>query len=160
MQDYIQDDYAQTALALAESLVERYPGDAGLLQLLGDAWQGMGAQRRLAVEELSNSDKRQIRRDRVRKTRAQRLAEQLATADGQDAYADNLGRAEHAYRGVLAVDAEFAAAHRGLGEVYEQLGRNRDAAEQYLAYVRAAPAAADRSIVVGKLRTLSAKLKE
>jgi predicted Zn-dependent protease len=160
VQDYIQDDYAQTALALAESLAERYPSDPRLVQLLGDAWQGMGGQRRLAVEELSNSDKRQIRRDRVRKTRAQRLAEQLATEDGQKAYVDNLGRAEDAYRRVLAIDAGFAAAHRGLGEVYEQLSRNREAAEQYLTYVRAAPEAADRSIVVGKLRTLSAKLKE
>jgi predicted Zn-dependent protease len=160
VQDYIQDDYAQTALALAESLVERYPNDPRLVQLLGDAWQGMGGQRRLAVDELSNSDKRQIRRDRVRKTRAQRLAEQLANEDGRQAYADNLARAEDAYRRVLATDASFAAAHRGLGEVYEQLSRNREAAEQYLTYVRAAPEAADRSIVVGKLRTLSAKLKE
>jgi predicted Zn-dependent protease len=160
VQDYIQDDYAQTALALAESLLERHPDDARLTLLLGDAWQGMGAQRRLVVDELSDSDKRQIRKDRARKTRAQRLAEQLTTEEGQKAYAENLGRAEDAYRRTLALDASAAAAHRGLGEVYEQLARNREAAEQYLAYVRAVPEAADRPIVFGRLRALSAKLKE
>lgn len=160
VQDYIQDDYAQTALALAESLVERYPDDPRLLYLLGDAWQGMGAQRRLDVDELTDSDKRHIRRDRARKTRAQRLAEQLAAEGGQEAYAENLARAEDAYRRVLALDAGFSEAHRGLGEVYEQLSKNREAAEQYVVYVRAAPEAADRPIVVGRLRTLTAKLKE
>ncbi|HEX5048529.1 MAG TPA: M48 family metalloprotease [Gammaproteobacteria bacterium] len=160
VQDYIQDDYAQTALALAESLLERHPDDPRLLLLLGDAWQGMGAQRRLAASELSNADKKQIRRDRARKTRAQRLAEQLVTEDGQKAYAENLARAEDCYRRALAADAALAAAHRGLGEVYEQLARNRESAEQYLAYVRAVPEAADRPIVVGRLRALSAKLKE
>jgi predicted Zn-dependent protease len=160
VQDYIQDDYAQTALALSESLLERHPDDPRLLLLLGDAWQGMGAQRRIAVDDLTNADKKQIRRDRARKTRAQRLAEQLATEDGQKAYAENLARAEDAYRRALAADATLAEAHRGLGEVYEQLARNRDSAEQYLAYVRAAPEAPDRPIVVGRLRSLTVKMKE
>ncbi len=44
IEDYVQDDFPHTAVALAESLVERYPNDVELLQLLGDAWQGMGAQ--------------------------------------------------------------------------------------------------------------------
>ena len=65
VQDYIQDDYPHTAFALAESLVERYPGDPRIRQLLGDAWQGLGAQTRIDPAELSNSDKRQNRRERV-----------------------------------------------------------------------------------------------
>ena len=47
------------------------------------------------------------------------------------------------------MDPSFAAAHRGLGEVYEQQQRPRDAAQAYVTYVKAAPDAADRAIVMG-----------
>lgn len=160
IQDYIQDDYPHTAVALAESLVERYPQDPRLLQLLGDAWQGMGAQGPLDLEAMSNSDKHRALRQRVRKTRAQRLAERLETEEGRAAYAANLARAEDAYLRALAIDPDLAIAHRGLGEVYEQLERPRDAAQAYVKYVRAAPEAPDRPIVVGRLRELTEKLKE
>lgn len=160
VQDYVRDDYPQTALALAENLAAGAPGDARLLALLGDAWQGMGARRRVDPDELSKSDKRQNRRDHARKTREQRLAEQLETEDGRASYADNLARAEDAYKRALAADPTFAAAHRGLGEVYEQQGRDRDAAQEYLTYARSAPDADDRGIVIGRLKALTAKLKE
>ena len=120
----------------------------------------MGAQRRLDREELSRSDMKQNRRARARKTRAQRLAELLETPEGRAAYASNLAAAAETYDAVIAMDAGFAPAYRGLGEVYEQLGRHRDAAQAYLTYVKTAPDAADRPIVVGRLRELTAKLKE
>jgi tetratricopeptide (TPR) repeat protein len=119
----------------------------------------MGAQRRVDPTELTSSDKKQARKDH-RKTREQRLADQLATDDGRAAYADNLGHAEDAYRRALTIDPTFAAAHRGLGEVYEQEKRAPDAATEYLLYVRSAPDADDRSIVVGRLKALTVKLKE
>jgi predicted Zn-dependent protease len=159
VEDYIRDEYPQTALALAEDLVARHPNDAHTVQLLGDAWQGMGAQRRVEPTELTSSDKKQNRRDH-RKTREQRLADQLATEEGRAAYAENLGHAEDAYGRALAIDASFAAAHRGLGEVYEQSQRAPDAAREYLIYVRSAPDADDRSIIVGRLKALTVKLKE
>ena len=160
VQDYVQDDYPQTAIALAESLVERYPNDVRMLQLLGDAWQAMGGQRRLDPAQLTNSDKRHNRKDRARKTREQRLAEQLATEEGRAAYAENLAHAEEIYGRVLAMDSSFAPGHRGLGEVYEQQQREREAAQEYLTYVRSAPDAADRPIVVSRLKALTVKLKE
>ena len=134
IRDYVQDDYPQTALALAERLVQRYPDDPELLQLLGDAWQGMGAQDRLDPSTLTDSDKKQNRRDRAKKDREQRLAEQLATEQGRAAYERNLVSAEQTYRRVLELDPTFAAAYRGLGEVYEQQKRDREAAEAYLTY--------------------------
>jgi predicted Zn-dependent protease len=159
IEDYIQDDYPHTAVALAESLVERYPHDPRLQQLLGDAWQGMGAQGPLDPAALSSAEKRDNRRDRARKTRAQRLAEALETEDGRAAYAANLARAEQTYLRIVADDATFAPAYRGLGEVYEQQRRPRDAAEAYLSYVKHAPDAADRPIVVGRLRLITTQLK-
>jgi predicted Zn-dependent protease len=159
IEDYVQDDFPHTAVALAESLVARYPDDPRLLHLLGDAWQGMGAQGPIDTAALSNSDKRHNVRDRARKTRAQRLAEQLETEEGRTTYAANLQRAEETYQRVVALDPTYAPAYRGLGEVYEQQKRSRDAAEAYLSYVKQAPDAADRSIVVGRLRLLTTQLK-
>ena len=156
IRDYVQDDYPQTALALAERLVQRYPDDPQLLQLLGDAWQGMGAQDRLDPSTLTDSDKKQNRRDRAKKTREQRLAEQLAAEQGRAAYERNLASAEQTYRRVLELDPTFAAAYRGLGEVYEQQKRDREAAEAYLTYVRSAPSAPDRPIVVSRLKVMTA----
>lgn len=159
IEDYVQDDFPHTAVALAESLVERYPNDARVLHLLGDAWQGMGAQGPTDTATLSNSDKRENARDRARKTRAQRLAESLETEEGRAAYAANLQRAEETYRSAIAADAAFAPPYRGLGEIYEQQKRPRDAAEAYLTYVKQAPEAPDRSIVMGRLRLLTTLLK-
>jgi predicted Zn-dependent protease len=159
VQDYIRDEYPQTALALAEDLVARHPDDARTVQLLGDAWAGMGAQPRTDPSELTKSDKKQNRKDH-RKTREQRLADELATEEGRAAYAENLSHAQDAYARALAIDPHFAVAHRGLGEVYEQQQRAPDAAREYLLYVRAAPDAEDRSIVVGRLKALTVKLKE
>jgi predicted Zn-dependent protease len=160
VQDYIQDQYPQTALALAENLLERHPNDARALQLVGDAWQAMGAQPRIDAEQLTNSEKKHNRREHVRKTREQRLVEQLATGEGRAAYVTNLAHAESAYGQALMIDAGFAAAHRGLGEVYEQQKRHREAAGEYLAYVRSVPDAPDRSIVVGRVKALTILLKE
>ena len=56
-------------------------------------------------------------------------------------------------------DAAFAPAYRGLGEVYEQQKRPRDAAEAYLNYIKQAPTAPDRPIVMGRLRLLTTLLK-
>jgi predicted Zn-dependent protease len=160
VQDYVEDDYPRTALALAETLVQAYPDDPRLLNLVGDAWQGMGAQTRIDDAELKNSDKRQNRRDRAKRTREQRLAELLKTEAGRQAYADNLARAESTYLRVIEMDPTYARPYRGLGEVYEPLQRARDAADAYVKYVRLAPDAPDRTIVVGRLKTLAAKLKE
>lgn len=159
VQDYIQDDYPHTAVALAESLVERHAGDPRMLQLLGDAWQAMGARGPLDPDTLSNADKRRNRRDRARNTRAERLTERLETEEGRAAYAANLAHAEETYRRALAIDANFAPAHRGLGEVYEQRERDREAAQEYLTYLRSAPDAPDRAIVVDRLRVLAERLK-
>jgi len=128
--------------------------------LLGDGWQGMGGQAPVDPSALTTSDKRHNRRDHAKKTREQRLAKQLETEEGRASYTHNLARAEDSYRRALALDPNFAAAYRGLGEVYEQQNRDREAAEAYLTYVRSAPDAPDRPIVVSRLKSMAARLKE
>lgn len=160
VRDYIQDDYPHTALALAQSLNERYPNDPRLMHLLGDAWQALGPQPVFDPEELSEADKRRNLRVRSRRTREQREQRLLETPEGQAAFAENLGRAEDIYQQVLAMDPNFALAHRGLGEVYDRLGRPRAAAQAYLHYVRLAPEAADRAVIMDRLRALTEQIRQ
>jgi predicted Zn-dependent protease len=159
IRDYIQDDYPRTAMALAENLAARYPEHPELVQLTGDAWAAMGPLTQFDDEELSNRERARNANRRVMRTRQEREAQLLETPEGQAALRENLGQARAAYERALALDANFAPAYRGLGEVEERLGEPRAAAAAYVEYLRKAPDAPDRAVVVGRLRTLRDQLR-
>ena len=159
IRDYIQDDYPRTAVALAENLAARYPEHPELVQLTGDAWAAMGPLTELDEEELSNRERTRNANRRVTRTRQERAAQLLETEEGQAALRANLGRAREAYERALALDANYAPAYRGRGEVAERLGEPRAAASAYVDYLRKAPDAADRAVIVQRLRTLRDQLR-
>jgi tetratricopeptide (TPR) repeat protein len=84
----------------------------------------------------------------------------LETEAGRQAYTNNLNYARETYEELLAINADYAPAYRGLGEVYGKLGLPREAGRNYLEYVRRAPEAADRSIIVGRLAQIRDSLTE
>jgi beta-barrel assembly-enhancing protease len=159
IRDYIQDDYPRTAMALATDLAARYPEQPELVQLTGDAWAAMGALTELDDEQLSNRERARNANRRVMRTRQEREAQLLKTPEGQAALRANLSNARAAYERALELDMNFAAAYRGLGEVAERLGEPRAAAAAYVDYLRKAPDAADRTVVVQRLRTLRDQLR-
>jgi beta-barrel assembly-enhancing protease len=159
IRDYIQDDYPRTAVALAENLAARYPEQPELVQLTGDAWAAMGPLTELDEEELGNLERMRNANRRVMRTRQERADRLLETPEGQAALRANLGRARAAYERALELDANYAPAHRGLGEVAERLGEPRAAAAAYVEYVRKAPDASDRAVVVARLRALRDQLR-
>jgi predicted Zn-dependent protease len=159
IRDYIQDDYPRTALVLAEAVAARYPEQPELVQLTGDAWAAMGALTELDEAELSNRERARNANRRVLRTRQEREAQLLKTPEGQAALRGNLTNARAAYERALALNGEFAPAYRGLGEVAERLGEPRAAAAAYVDYLRKAPAAADRTVIVQRLRTLRDQLR-
>jgi beta-barrel assembly-enhancing protease len=159
IRDYIQDDYPRTAMALAENLAARYPEQPELAQLTGDAWAAMGALTQFEEEELSNRERARNANRRLLRTRQEREAQLLKTPEGQAALRENLGRARAAYERSLALDPNFAPAYRGLGEVAERLGEPRPAAAAYVDYLRKAPDATDRAVIVQRLRTLRDQLR-
>jgi predicted Zn-dependent protease len=160
VRDYIADDYPYTAIAVAESFLEKYPDDLELRVLLGDAWQRLGPRAEFLPEDLSNKDKRRNLRQRVMRTRVERTERLLETPEGQAAYAANLARARGVYEGVLADDPTYAAAHRGLGEVYDALDMPREAGRAYLEYVRQVPNASDRPVIMGRLAAIRDRLAQ
>ena len=159
IRDYIQDDYPRTAVALAENLAARYPEQPDLRQLAGDAWAAMGPLTEFDEEELSNRERMRNANRRVVRTRQERAAQLLETPGGQAALRANLGRARAAYERALELDANYAPAHRGLGEVAERLEEPRAAAAAYVEYARMAPDASDRAVVVARLRALRDQLR-
>jgi beta-barrel assembly-enhancing protease len=159
IRDYIQDDYPYTAVALASDLAARYPQEPQFALLLGDAWQAMGARGEIDHEELSNRERRRNAAQRVYRTRQEREQVRLDTPEGQAAREHNLGRAREGYLRAIDLDAEFAPAYRGLGDVEQARGDERAAARAYLEYLRKAPDAGDRVTIVERLRVLRDQLQ-
>jgi len=158
VRDYVHADYPYTAIAVAQSLLERYPDDLELRMLLGDAWRVLGPRSEFAPEDFSDKDKRRNLRQRMLRTRSERTEEQLETEEGRLAMERNLDTARSIYEDLLVRDPGFAPAHRGLGEVYEAMGLSREAAGAYVQYVRQAPEAEDRPVVMGRLTALRDQL--
>jgi Zn-dependent protease with chaperone function len=159
IKDYIQDDYPRTAIALAEDLSRRYPTEPELLVLVGDAWAAMGPRAEFDEGGLSNGQKRRNANQRVFKTRQERERALLETPEGKAALADHLAKARDAYMRTIALAAGFAPAYRGLGEVAERLGEPRAAAQGYVDYLKRAPDAEDRPVILQRLRALRDVLK-
>jgi len=158
VRDYIRGDYPYTAIAVAETLLESYPQDLELRMLLGDAWRVLGPRSEFTPEDLSNGDKRRNLRRRMLRTRIERTEALLETEAGRAAMRRNLDTARLIYEDLLVRDATFAPAHRGLGEVFDALGMPREAARAYLQYVKQAPEAEDRPVVMGRLTELRDQL--
>jgi hypothetical protein len=57
------------------------------------------------------------------------------------------------------LEPSFAPAYRGLGEVAERLGEPRAAAQAYVDYLQRAPDAADRAVILQRLRELREVLR-
>lgn len=158
--DYLRADYPRTALAMVRTLQERYADDPQIHAALGEAYHVLGARSEYEdLDEVTNREKRINRNQRARKTRDERRAARLDTDEGRANFEANLEHAEQAYLAALELDDGFAPAHRGLAAVYEDQGRTRDAAREYLRYVRLAPDASDKRVVMEKLKTLSAQLR-
>jgi predicted Zn-dependent protease len=154
IRDYIRDDYAYTAIALGQTMLEKYPEDIEFRMLLGDAWKALGPRSEFAPEDFSNADKRRNLRQRVFRTRSERSERLLETEEGRAAFATNLSHARGIYEEILRLDPTYAAAHRGLGEVHEALNSPREAAREYLQYVRQSPDATDRAVIIARLTAL------
>lgn len=127
---------ARTALARATRLTAVFPDEPKYQVLLGDAYRLLGARIKVPSEdELSRHGQAEDRKEYFKLTEAELQKRLLQKPEGQTALHDNLEKAETIYLSVIQHDHSYAAAHRGLGFLYEQQAKYAEAAGEYRRYV-------------------------
>lgn len=158
VQDLIASDYPRAALEMARWLLGEDASDAGRHLALADAYLALGA-REARVGDLTNREKRSNLWARWRDTREEREEKRRATEEGQRALRTNMESARRSYLRALELDSSLPEAHRGLGFALEGLGRPREAGKEFVAYLRARPGAADRELILDRMREINRTIK-
>lgn len=144
----------RSAVYLAQRLVDFHP-DSENLFWLAEAYRTLGPRApQLTEKELTNSAKKDAAKKREKRTVEEIDRELLATPAGQEFSKAHQQKAEELYLRALSLENPLPTAHRGLGMLYEKLGRNNDAAAEYEKYVEIAPNAIDHDRIQKRIETL------
>ena len=145
----------RSAVYFAERLVEFRPDSSESVFLLAEAYRSLGPRApELTSQELTSSAKKDLAKKRVKQTTEEEERAMLATPAGQENWKTHGKKAEEYYLRALSLDAPVAAAHRGLGMLYERQGRTGEALIQYEKYIALAPGAIDRERIQKRIDAL------
>ena len=145
----------RSAVYFAERLVELHPGSSENAFLAGEAYRTLGPRNReLSSEVLTNGEKKDLAKKRVKQTLEEEEKILLATPAGQQYWKMHQEKAEGYYLKALSLDEPVPQAHRGLGMLYEKLGRTSDALTQFEKYLEIVPDAFDRERVQKHIEAL------
>jgi beta-barrel assembly-enhancing protease len=145
----------RSAVYLAQRLVDFHPNSSENVFLLAEAYRNLGPRSpQLSEKELTNSAKKDAAKKRQKRTPEEEERELLATPAGQQNWKTHQQRAEDLYLRAANLENPFSAVHRGLGMLYEKLGRTSDAISEYEKYVELAPAAVDRERIQRRIEAL------
>ena len=134
----------RSAVYFAKRLVD-FHDDSENLFWLGESYRALGPRApQLTPKELTNSAKKDASKKREKRTAEEEESELLATPAGKDNWQKHQEMAEQLYRRALNAENPAPVAHRGLGMLYEKLGRGNDAAAEYEKYLELSPSAIDR----------------
>jgi tetratricopeptide (TPR) repeat protein len=149
----------RSAVYLAQRLVD-FHADSENLFWLAESYRALGPRApELTQKELTNSAKKDATKKRQKRTLEEEELELLATPAGKDNAQRHQQKAEELYQRALNAENPASVAHRGLGMLYEKLGRGSDAVAQYEKYLEVSPAAIDRERIQRRLAALKEKLK-
>lgn len=144
----------RSAVYLAQRLVDFHP-DSENLFWLAEAYRTLGPRSPLLTEkELTNSAKKDASKKREKRTLEEEERELLETPTGKDNWQRHQQKAEELYLRALNAENPVPAVHRGLGMLYEKLGRANDAASEYEKYIELAPTAIDRERIKRRIEAL------
>lgn len=142
----------RSALYLAQRLVEFQPDSSENVYWLAEAYRNLGPRApQLTDKQLSNSAKKDAAKKREKRTAEEEERELLATPAGQENWKTHQQKAEEFYQRALSLTSPFAPAHRGLGMLYEKLGKSAEAISEYEKYLELAPSAVDRERIQRRL---------
>jgi predicted Zn-dependent protease len=144
----------RSAVYLAQRLVD-FHDDSENLFWLAEAYRALGPRApQLTQKELTNSGKKDAAKKREKRTVEEEERELLATPAGKDNWERHQRLAEELYRRALNAENPAPVAHRGLGMLYEKLGRGSDAAAEYEKYIELSPSAIDRERIKRRIEAL------
>jgi beta-barrel assembly-enhancing protease len=144
----------RSAVYLAQRLVDYQP-DSESLFLLAEAYRTLGPRASALTErELTNSAKKDAAKKREKRTIEEEEQELLATPAGKENWERHRQRAEELYLRALATENPAPVSHRGLGMLYEKLGRANDAVAEYQKYIELSPSASDRARIERRIEVL------
>ena len=144
----------RSAVFHAQRLVDFHP-DSENLFWLAEAYRTLGPRSpQLTDKELTNSAKKDAAKKRVKRTLEEEEQELLATPAGKENWQRHQQKAEELYARALNSENPVPVVHRGLGMLYEKLGRASEAATEYEKYLELAPTAIDRERIKKRIETL------
>ena len=144
----------RSAVFHAQHLVD-FHADSENLFWLAEAYRTLGPRSpQVTAKELTNSAKKDAAKKRQKRTLEEEERELLETQAGKDNWQRHQQKAEELYLRALNAENPVPAAHRGLGMLYEKLGRANDAASEYEKYIELAPSAIDRERIKRRIEAL------
>jgi predicted Zn-dependent protease len=150
---------ARSAVYLSQRLVD-FHADSENLFWLAESYRALGPRApQLTEKELTNSAMKDAQKKRVKRTVEEEERELLATPTGEANWQKHQQMAEQLYQRALNAENPVPVAHRGLGMLYEKLGRGTDAAAEYEKYLALLPDAIDRGRIQRRIEALKEKLK-
>src|SRR5712691_2995497 len=145
----------RSALYLAQRLVDFHPNSAENVFWLAESYRTLGPRSpQLTDKELTNSAKQDAARKREKKTPEEEDHDLLATPAGQENWKTHQQKAEELYLRALSLESPELTAHRGLGMLYEKLGRTNDAVREYEKYIELVPNAFDGERIQKRIEAL------
>lgn len=144
----------RSAVYLAQRLVDFRP-DSENLFWLAEAYRTLGPRApQLSERELTNSAKKDAAKKHQKRTIEEEERDLLATPAGKENWQQHQQKAEELYLRALTAENPLAAGHRGLGMLYEKLGRANDAVVEYQKYIDLSPSSADRERILRRIEAL------
>lgn len=157
---HVDADRPRTALSLARRVAERWPEDPDSHALLGDAYRALDARvATLPESERTRRATKERRRERRKMTREEREERRLGASESVPVLQENRDLAARSYREALDLDPDHPDALRGLGYLLEERGELVEAGRALAHYLRVAPDASDRPIVLQHLESITRRLE-
>ena len=149
----------RSAVYHAQRLVD-FHGDSENLYWLAESYRTLGPRApQLTEKQLTNKAKRDAAERRVKRTFDEEERELLATPAGKENWDKHQQMAEELYKRALNAENPAPVVHRGLGMLYEKLGRGAEATAEYEKYLELSPSAKDRERIQRRIEALKEKLK-
>ena len=126
----------RSAVYVSQRLTKWRPESAENFYWLAESYRTLGPRApELTSKELTNSAKKDAAKKREKRTPEEEERELLATEMGQQNWKANQVKSEEFYQQSLKMEDPPAVSHRGLGMLYEKLGRGKEAVEEYQKYL-------------------------